>query len=86
MLRTICISASYAYSLNTSAGSLLLGQELAVAIDELRSVVGGQAIGKYAPFYEVLVIAIYQMLVIALSRQRCKLLSAGAATCSEEGD
>ena len=84
MLRTICKGASYAYSLNTSAGSLLLGQELAVAIDELRSVVGGQAIGHNAPFYEVLVIAIYQMLVIALSRQRCKLLPAGAAARSPQ--
>ena len=84
MLRTICKSASYAYLLYTSTGSLLLGQELAVAIDELRAVVIGQAIGKYAPFYEVLVIAIYQVLVIALSRQRCKFLSAGAATRSPQ--
>ena len=71
MLRTICKGASYAYLLYTSTGSLLLSQELAVAIDELRAVVLWQAIGHNAPFYEVLVIAIYQVLVIALCRQRC---------------
>ena len=84
MLRTICKGASYAYRLYSSTGSLLLSQKLAVAIDELRAVIIGQAIGKYAPFYEMLVIAIYQVLVIALCRQRGKLLSTGAATRSPQ--
>ena len=83
LLSAICISARYAHLVD-AATRLLLSHKLAVAIYQLRAVIIWQAISKLAPLEKVSIITFYQVLVIALSRQRGKLLSAGAATRSPQ--